>query len=328
MKRFAISAITVLLLLLGPEGSVRAAPTDPCDSPEAYHVGYEGHIGDSPNPSGGGALYGSSGDDILCGSPGSDLLVGGGGNDTLVGYGSNTDYTTRPICDSLIGGPGDDTYHVPMPEANPCGRMMERSWNGDYAGGVDDEGNNILSYELWTRPWPGMSCATVNDLSSPWYGLPHDPSSFVRDDGRWWCFQDPTTMVVSYSYRLTYHDDDVVNYHPDDISSIRPCAFGGSMTIHTLGGDDWVNCSGGTFYLGSGNDRATGGLRDSPSMVYAGGGNDTVKGSPARDTIDLGPGNDIADVRLKGSDIVRGGHGADKAYASTNDQVFSARRLR
>ncbi len=92
------------------DGTIVTIPTN-ASNPAIPFVGTSGNDTLAATAAG-QTLYGSSGDDTLSGDYGDDTLDGGAGNDTINGTKSSGNPNT------LIGGPGDDTYYIRTSASN------------------------------------------------------------------------------------------------------------------------------------------------------------------------------------------------------------------
>jgi len=172
-----------------------------------------------------------------------------------------------------------------------------------------DPGNDTLSLADWKGPW-----------TEDWNSAPIHASHFsgVR------VFKPgiETVRLTSFSDTFGDHPDACVGTQPGDPQPVP------NYTVYSLTGDDYLSCVvGGYYYTGTGADTVNITTTFSNAVVQTGDGGDLVLGSAGSDSITLGDGADVARVTKGSVDTVRGGNGADKVYASSNDKVFSATKI-
>ncbi|MEO8243605.1 MAG: calcium-binding protein [bacterium] len=203
-------------------------------------------------------LHGGEGDDTLLGSGASgavygrgSLLSGGDGNDSLDGG-----FKTGSGGDTLVGGLGDDTYHV-----TSAGDVVDENFLGEVGRGVDG-GHDLLISDLVT--W-SMDTATQADI------------------------EDAALGVTGVNLTGNDLDNQVTGNGLNNSLS----GLGGDDTLEGLDGADTLNGGEGNDLLraGDGDDTANGGNGD--DTLYGSTGSDTLNGGNGNDSLHGGVGSDV-----------------------------------
>jgi Ca2+-binding RTX toxin-like protein len=267
-----------------------------------YLAGYEGND----------TIYGGLGDDYLDGGDGNDLLIGGIGSDTIVGgggydvalysgeFGSYYTYFTSNGDIQIAGSEGTDLV---------SGIEQINFSNGWYKVYTGDENNNNLTADpnSWSLLYGGGGNDTLtgsNGNDTIMGGLGND------------------TIAGGSGYDLAIYSGDYTTYNAS-FKSNGDVLITGSEGTDVLTGIDQINFAYGWYKVYTG-DSGNNNLAADPyswSMVYGGGGNDTLTGSYGNDTLTAGVGNDYLDGSY-GADKLYGGDNNDTLYGSAGDDTL------
>ncbi len=245
------------------------------------------------------------GADTIYGGGGEDKLYGGGGNDTLWG-GADSDWLEgQNGVDAMYGGAGIDQFRLdanPLYDAIPAGQFeifAGHTGNERPGDAPDDNATDILLIE-------GTDNADVIRVGQQTYALA-DPRIGSR-------------MVVDYNSRLFAAEWRDFSNRADAnglplVEQFRVSGLGGADDIRFVSqatgnllpldvsdlvdrGDDWVGA------------------------IDGGPGNDTLRGTEARDRIDGGSGSDTI-FALGGDDQLWGDGGPGQGAAGDYDRIYA-----
>lgn len=282
--------------------------------------------------SGDDTLTGGAGNDLIVGDEGSDILRGGRGEDQLRGEGGNDTLTGDAGNDTLYGNDGDD--------------KLFGSDNNDslYGGAGADElmggtGNDLLVGETGTDVLDGERDDdriqyntssfgdSFEDLVRGGPGV--DAIEIVATEG------DDHVQLQRESpgrYALTvYENGRIVTRHLITLPSRAEDRDIETVRIGGLGGDDILDASGESDLYelvldgGAGNDTIRG--SDARDVIFGGLGEDSLNGAAGNDTIygdsidKMSVGNPTVS-RTADSDIIFGGEGIDIIYGGPGDDTI------
>lgn len=303
-----------------------------------------GGLGDDEIYGGDGAdvLTGQDGDDTISGDAGDDKIYGGAGDDTLVDFAGGNDIMRGGTGDDILnsfagdddlrGGSGNDQLIAGVGQDDLFGEDGDDDLDGGF--GMDTlrggAGNDVLRFDAFDTLINGGS----------------GEDTIIKTDDLW---QDINFNGLQFKNVEHLEAEDVVlgEVNADDQSNV--INIGAARILNTYGGADDVravlstftetnvsvqqgNLGGGddTFYangtvhslnLGNGNDRAEVAGR---STIYGGSGDDWIEMFGAN-TIDQDfRGNDGNDFlsSLSGDDILRGGSGFDVLRANVGNDFL------
>ena len=244
-------------------------------------------------------IYGLGGDDQLNGGLGNDILYGGAGNDVLDGGfdflppGKEADLFGRdyfPGNDTLVGGPGDDTYL--FGRSSRSDKIVDTAASGE---------TNQLRFEA------GVIAADVavrhegNDLNFYIVGFFQNKLSVV----------DYFTSANRPLTQAVFSDGTIWNTSVFESAQIGPIGNGGFFIRGTSDSETLTGTDG--------NDTIDG--MDGADNVLGGDGNDYLLGGAGGDKLIGGNGDDL----LNGGsdrDILVGGTGADTLLGDTGDDFL------
>lgn len=221
------------------------------------------------------AHFGYAGNDWIEDVLGVNTLTGGEGNDTLIGSGTlpaiwgqgsllsggigndslSGGATSLNGGDTLVGGLGDDTYHV-----TSVGDVVDENFLNEIGVGIDG-GHDLLISDVisWSMNTPLQ--ADIEDA----------------------------TLGLGLNLTANALDNLLTGNNLDNALT----ALAGNDTIEALDGNDTLLGGAGNDLLkcGAGNDTAGGAAGD--DSIYGAGGADTLNGGDGNDLLDGGIGNDI-----------------------------------
>ncbi|MDN4161348.1 calcium-binding protein [Nocardioides abyssi] len=293
----ALLPLTLLAATLAASPTVAADAPPTCRGLEATIVGTpaDDTIRATPGPDvvvglgGDDVLLGRGGDDVLCGGEGADRLEGGLGDDALHG-GQDREERTRTIDtfgDTLAGGPGDDLLD---PGADLDGDGAAVPDRVTYAGSATPV---RIDLPAATVTGEGADRLVVAGQPVTFEGSPHD-DTVVGTDGD--DLLEPgagsdTVQAGAGMDRVRLDPDGAPDRDGDDVVVLGPTVLGGYDTVVSHGGRDRVTGTDGTDYV-----RALGA---EPVVVDLGGGDDFADVRAARGwRLDAGEGSDA--LRLFG----------------------------
>jgi len=230
------------------------------------------------------SIYGGKGDNILYGEAGDDRLGGGDGNDTLLGGDGNDKLYGDAGSDILDGGAGDDWLY-----------------GGGYWGDDNDADTFVFRH--------GSGHDVVYAGSGDIFKFEDVPSTQLRS-----CERNFNDMV------LTYGKNDSIRIHDFFVGSNYQ--FG---ELQFSDGVKWTATQLMKMYpiesirLSADHDYFA--LADSNVPVYAGAGDDYVRGSKGNDILFGEFGSDILYGR-EGHDVLYGGADADILYGDQGNDVL------
>jgi hypothetical protein len=209
------------------------------------------------------AARGGDGNDLLRGSPGVDSLDGQRGNDTLHGSGNGDDLTGGPGRDRVFGGAGDDDIFDGETDSQSARDLYRGGSSRDTRFGADM--GDTVNYSLRKRALKidlGRGTASTGDRI---LGL---------------------ESIVAGSGGDTLAGDGDDNWLTGN---------GGNDRIRGRSGFDLLNGDRGSDRVDGedGNDHVNGG--SGGDQLVGGAGDDQVSsGDATAETVDCGPGNDVA----------------------------------
>jgi hypothetical protein len=234
--------------------------------------------------------------------------------------------------EDLTGGGDRDFNDVVM---RTSGLALAQPNEFRYRAQAQDEDGDTLTYALLQGP----AGATLDPVTGELRFSPGAPGRYrfvlQVSDGKGGRTEQEFTLEVERVHRVlrvrgSEGADDITIAEQDGITQVtiggRTRAYAGLDGIYAeaLSGDDCLRLSGVTvdtlIDAGAGNDRVDGSQVSSARIiVYAGLGNDTVRGGGGDDVLDGGSGHDTLEgnagddvlVGGAGNDIVKGGAGED-----------------
>ncbi|WP_336966750.1 lectin-like domain-containing protein [Sphingobium aquiterrae] len=250
-------------------------------------------------------IYGLDGNDTLSGWDGQDILYGGAGNDSLNGENDDDVLRGEAGADVLDGGNGNDI--IMGGEGNDT---IQESWDNDtYIWNLGD-GDDTIVGAGW---WDGFNTIqfgagiTPDDLiysyADPANGnslkisIAGQPGS-ITIDGQMTGAGERIDQI-SFADNTALSRIEFQNVALSQISTVAADSIWGSGTDDVLTGND-----GDDFLEGrAGNDVLSGGTGN--DLVRGGDGNDTLEGGAGTDRLEGGSGDDLYLFELGfGSDII------------------------
>ncbi|HEY9623268.1 MAG TPA: calcium-binding protein [Crinalium sp.] len=314
----------------GPDSPIYAGYTD-----DDFIVGdAEGQAGNDRITGGFGndIIYGddnsgrsnAGGNDIIYGGKGNDQIIGGSGNDKL--YGGDDDdviYGDFELFDSgddiidggmgndqMIGGFGNDTYFV-----NSSGdAVIESAIPGNDVVYASINYTLPENVEVLNLASPTANVGTGNGLDNYIYGNTGD-NAIAGQAGNDWLVGGLGNDYIGGGAGFDTAGYSEYNFvYNVSLTSNGSVSVTASEGTDLLTGMERIHFSNNAYYdiyTGDGNSNSLTANPNVLSLLYGGGGNDTLKGSIYDDILSGSSGNDVL-IGGNGSDSLTGGTGADK----------------
>ncbi len=279
-----------------------------------------GQIENLTGGAGNDTLTGNALNNTLSGGGGNDVLTGNAGNDTLNGGDGNDTINTNGGADGVDGGTGDD--------------IINFSGNGDGTSATGGTGSNIFRFLAGVVGHYLLTSQGTDTLDFSNYGtsIALDLNSSADQNVGGGLFLQLTnffTNVIGTAF------DDMIS--GNNLDNDLQGGAGNDTLVQTVDADQVLT---DTTLSGQGNDThsgfeqavITGGAssnsldastNSNPAVLNGMGGDDTLTGSLAGDTLNGGAGNDTL-VNSMGNDHLDGGADTDTVIQSVDaDQVLS-----